>query len=109
MALDTTRRSKARLNDTITRLKNIIDLQHFYLPGELEQEIGHFVEYYNNHMYYESLDNLTPANVYFEKQERLSVRDRIKQETIRIRRAYNLGKGGMKKAVDTRPKYTSIF
>jgi len=79
-------------------LKNIINLQHYYLPGELEQEIGQFVEYYNNHRYHESLDNLTPADVYFgRKRERLTVRDRIKRETMKMRRAYNLGKGGMKK------------
>jgi len=82
-------------------LKNIINLQHYYLPGELEREIEQFVEYYNNHRYHESLDNLTPADVYFgRKRERLTLRDRIKHETMRSRRAYNLGKGGMKKQLN---------
>ncbi len=45
----------------------------------------------------ESLDNLTPADVNFgRKQERLSVREMIKHETLRMRRAYNFGKGGLK-------------
>jgi len=79
-------------------MKNVINLQHYYLPGELQQEIERFVEYYNNHRYHESLDNLTPADVYFgRKRERLSVREMIKRETMKLRRAYNLGKGGLKK------------
>ena len=79
-------------------MKNVVNLQHYYLPGELEREIKRFVEYYNNHRYHESLDNLTPADVYFgRKRERLSVREMIRRETMKLRRAYNLGKGGAKK------------
>jgi len=79
-------------------LKNLVNLQHYYLPGELEKEIGRFVEYYNNHRYHEALDNLTPANVYFgQNREKLTLRDKIKRETMKLRRAYNLGKGGLKK------------
>jgi transposase InsO family protein len=79
-------------------MKNVINLQHYYLPGELEKEIERFVHYYNNRRYHESLDNLTPADVYFgKKRERLSVRNMIKHETLKMRRAYNLGKGGLKK------------
>ena len=74
-------------------IKNVVNLQHFYLPGELKQEIERFVEYYNNQRYHESLDNLTPADVYFgRKRERLTVREMIKRETMKLRRAYNLGK-----------------
>ena len=79
-------------------LKNVVNLQHYYLPGELEQEIGSFVDHYNNHRYHESLDNLTPADIYFgRRRERLNVRDIIKRETLKLRRAYNLRKGGLKK------------
>lgn len=79
-------------------LKNVVNLQHYYLPGELEQEIGNFVDHYNNHRYHESLDNLTPADIYFgRRRERLYVRYIIKRETMKLRRAYNLGKGGIKK------------
>ena len=49
-------------------MKNMINLQHYYLPGELEREIERFVQYYNNSRYHESLDNLTPADVYFGKK-----------------------------------------
>ena len=79
-------------------MKNVINLQHYYLPGELEREIEQFVQYYNNLRYHESLDNLTPVNVYFgRKRERLNVQEIIKRETMKLRRAYNLGKGGIKK------------
>jgi len=79
-------------------LKNVVNLQHYYLPGELEQELERFVDHYNNHRYHESLDNLTPADVYScRRRERLTVRDIIKRETMKLRRAYNLGKGGLKK------------
>ena len=33
--------------------------------GYLKQEIGQFVEYYNNRRYHESIDNPTPADVFF--------------------------------------------
>jgi putative transposase len=79
-------------------LKNVVNLQHYYLPGELEREIEHFVDHYNNHRYHESLDNLTPADIYCGKRrERLNVRNIIKRETLKLRRAHNLGKGGWKK------------
>jgi hypothetical protein len=48
-------------------MKNRILLENYYLPGQLEQSIGEFVEYYNNCRYHESLDNLTPADVYFDR------------------------------------------
>ena len=79
-------------------LKNVVNLQHYYLPGGLEQESERFVDHYNYHRYHESLDNLTPADVYFgRRRERLNVRDIIKRETMKLRRAYNLGRGGIKK------------
>ena len=46
-------------------MKNRILLENYYLPGQLELSIGEFVEYYNNRRYHESLDNLTPVDVYF--------------------------------------------
>ena len=78
-------------------IKNVINLQNYYLPGELEREIERFVEYYNNKRYHESLDNLTPADVYSgHRRERLSIRDMIKRRTLKARKAVNLGKGVQK-------------
>ena len=48
-------------------MKNQILLENYYLPGELKKRIGQFVSYYNNERYHESLDNLTPTDVYSRK------------------------------------------
>ena len=91
-------------------LKNVVNLQHYFLPSELEQEIEHFVDHYNNHRYHESLDNLMPADVYSgRRRERLNVRNIIKRETTKLRRAYNQGKGGVKKTLAVREKCTLTF
>ena len=75
-------------------IKNVINLQNYYLPGELEQEIERFVEYYNNQRYHESLDNLTPATVYHGlSRQSLTLRDIAKRKTLKARKAFNLGKG----------------
>ena len=72
-------------------LKNEVKLQHYYLPGELEQEIGRFIEYYNNERYHESLNNVTPADVYFGRAKQVETRrDQIKKTTLEIRRMQNL-------------------
>jgi transposase InsO family protein len=68
-------------------LKNRILLENYYLPGDLETEIGAFVANYNHLRYHESLGNLTPADVYFGRgQTILMQRERIKRQTIQNRR-----------------------
>ena len=68
-------------------MKNRILLENYYLPGQLEHSIGEFVEYYNNCRYHESLDNLTPADVYFGRGPAiLKRRQTIKRKTIEQRR-----------------------
>jgi putative transposase len=45
------------------------------------------VDYYNNHRYHESLNNVTPADVYFGRdQEVFERRRKIKQQTLFKRR-----------------------
>jgi putative transposase len=67
-------------------MRNRILLESYYLPGH-EQSIEGFVEYYNNCRYHESLDNLTPADVYFGRgQAILKRREKIKRKTIEQRR-----------------------
>jgi hypothetical protein len=46
-------------------LKNRILLENYYPPGDLEAQIAAFVADYNHRRYHESIDNLTPADVYF--------------------------------------------
>lgn len=68
-------------------MKNIIKLEHYYSPEELEGKIAEFVEYYNNYRYHESLNNVTPADVYFERdQEIFTRREEIKQRTLMKRK-----------------------
>lgn len=46
-----------------------------------------FVENYNNKRYHESLENLTPADVYFGRSEQiLEKRRQIKSDSFRKRR-----------------------
>ena len=72
-------------------MKNIVKLQNYYFPWELEQELSKFVDYYNNHRYHESLNNVTPADVYFgRRREILTKRDQIKRKTLAMRRKQNL-------------------
>ncbi|WP_371229938.1 IS3 family transposase, partial [Roseovarius sp. 2305UL8-3] len=68
-------------------LKNRILLENYYLPGDLRQQIDAFVDHYNHQRYHESLQNLTPADVYFGRgQTILKQRERIKRKTIETRR-----------------------
>jgi len=68
-------------------LKNRILLENYYLPGDLDAEIGAFVADYNHLRYHESLGNLTPADVYFGRGQTILIeRERIKRQTIANRR-----------------------
>ena len=68
-------------------LKNRILRENYYLPGDLEARIDTFGDHYNHRRYHESLDNLTPADVYFGRgQTILLQRERIKRVTIQNRR-----------------------
>ena len=71
-------------------LKNRILLENYYLPGDLRQQIDAFVEHYNHRRYHESLQNLTPADVYFGRGNAiLKQRERIKRKTIETRRLHH--------------------
>ena len=68
-------------------LKSRILLENYYLPGDLERAVADFVDHYNHRRYHESLDNLTPADVYFGRgQCILDTRKEIKRKTIEQRR-----------------------
>ena len=67
--------------------KNRVLLENYFLPGDLERQIGAFVDHYNNYRYHESLANLTPADVYHGRGAKiLKMREEIKKQTIRKRR-----------------------
>jgi transposase InsO family protein len=68
-------------------LKNRILLENYYLPGALEAQITGFVDYYNHHRYHESIQNLTPADVYFGRGPTILMQqERTRQDTITQRR-----------------------
>ena len=68
-------------------MKNRVLLENYFLPGDLERQIGAFVDHYNNHRYHESLTNLTPADVYHGRGAKiLKMREEIKKQTIQKRR-----------------------
>ena len=73
-------------------LKNRILLEHSYLPGDLEAQVGAFVEHYNHARAHESLSNLTPADVYFGRGEAILLeRERIKRQSLSRRRFLRRG------------------
>jgi transposase InsO family protein len=72
-------------------LKSRILLENYYLPGDLERAVAGFVDHYNHCRYHEALDNLTPADVYFGRGQRIiDMRKEIKRRTIEQRRRLHL-------------------
>jgi transposase InsO family protein len=73
-------------------MKNVIKLQNHYLPGQLERELEDFVDVYNHHRVHESLDNLTPADIYFGRRREIqTAREKLKAQTLENRRRANRG------------------
>ncbi len=52
-------------------MKNVVKLQNYYCPSELESAIAQWVAYYNNQSYHEALENVTPADVYFGRDQEI--------------------------------------
>jgi len=68
-------------------MKNVVKLDNYYAPEELESALEKFVHTYNNGRYHESLKNLTPADVYFGRgEEILKERNRLKKLAFENRR-----------------------
>ena len=72
-------------------MKNVVNLEHYYLPWQLEHKISEFVQYYNFRRVHESLDNLTPADIYHGRaRKKQAARSLVKEQTMRRRRRRNL-------------------
>lgn len=68
-------------------MKNLILLDNYHCPSELEARISEWVDYYNNHRYHEAIDNVTPSDRFYGKdKEILKQRQRTKTETMYQRR-----------------------
>ncbi len=73
-------------------MKNVIKLLNYEYPGELDQAIDEFVEYYNKQRYHEALDYMTPEDIYLGRKKVVQPRrEKIKETTLRHRRKWNLG------------------
>ena len=71
-------------------MKNVVKLQNYFFPWELEKELETFVDHYNHRRYHESLNNVTPADVFHRRErEILTAREIIKQKTLKTRRTQN--------------------
>jgi transposase InsO family protein len=72
-------------------MKNVIKLEHYYSPEQLKYRLNEFVNYYNNQRYHESLQNVTPADVFFGRDKQiLKNRNLMKQKTMRKRKKLHL-------------------
>ena len=72
-------------------MKNLILLDNYYTPEALEDQISTWVDYYNNHRYYEAIDNITPSDKFHGRDQRiLKKRKAVKKKTMRIRRQINM-------------------
>jgi putative transposase len=76
-------------------MKNVVKLENYYFPWELEAAISEWVEHYNNERYHESLDNVTPADVYQgRRNDILDQRALTKSRTLSQRKIHNLKLAG---------------
>ena len=76
-------------------MKNVVKLEHYYFPWELEKAIADWVDHYNYERYHESLDNVTPADVFEgRRSEILDQRTLVKARTMTKRKLHNLQLAG---------------
>ena len=57
-------------------MKNVVKLDNYFALEELVAALQKFVNRYNNERYHESLNNLTPADVYFGRGEMILKKDK---------------------------------
>lgn len=68
-------------------MKNVIKLDVYHSPMELEAALKQFVHYYNYERYHESINNVTPAQKYYGKSTKIiERRKQIKTDTLRNRK-----------------------
>lgn len=71
-------------------MKNVVKLDNYFSPGQLETKMDEFVRYYKYERYHESINNVTPADVYYGKAEKkLITRQKTKQITLKARKKLN--------------------
>jgi hypothetical protein len=95
-------------------MKNVVRLENYDSPSDLETAIAAFVGHYNHARYHEALDNLTPADVDFGRaKEVMDRREEIKRRTLERRRrdharqegVYTPGQMGAEKTLVVEPGF----
>ena len=72
-------------------MKNVVRLENHYSPWELERAIARFVEYYNHERFHEAIGDVTPDDMYHDRQRAiLSRREKIKRLTLKRRKNESL-------------------
>ena len=72
-------------------MKNVVKLEKYYSPWELERAVARFVDDYNHRRVHEALENVTPADVYEGRRPAiLARREQIKRRTLVQRTRENL-------------------
>jgi transposase InsO family protein len=72
-------------------IKNVVCLDNYYFPWQLEAAIKNFVDYYNHQRYHEALNNVTPADVFFGRAAAIEdARAATKRKTFALRRSQHL-------------------
>ena len=72
-------------------MKNVVKLEKYCSPWALQRALARFVEDDNHRRYHESLQNVTPADVYYGRRPAiLARREQIKLRTLHARRRENL-------------------
>ena len=71
-------------------IKGELSLMPYEMPGELEEAIRAFIEYYNYRRYHEGLGDVTPYDVYTGRHlEIIQKRKEAKSRTLQVRKDYN--------------------
>ena len=71
-------------------LKEQVKLVVHETPSVLEKAVAAFVDYYNHHRYHEGIGNVTPADAYYGRREKIRERRKeISKRTLQQRRNYH--------------------
>jgi len=84
-------------------MKNVIKLDVYQSPMELERALQKFVHYYNYERYHEAINNVTPAQMYYGKSNQvLERRKKIKNETLKKRKQNYINRTSVSEIILTR-------
>ena len=71
-------------------IKQEVNQVPYEVPGDLEEAIADFVNYYNHRRYHKALSNVTPDDVLRRRREGILIKRReVKAQTLASRKRYN--------------------